>query len=70
MKRLQPNPTTEGLQDLYEAKEYLFKLQMKLAKVQDWSLDDLEKAFKNLKMAKPGMITDLFMNFLSMEDPL
>ena len=67
MKRLQPNPTTEGLQDLYEAKEYLFKLQMKLAKVQvskDWSLDDLEKALKNCKNGKArddhGFVYELF----------
>ena len=54
-KRLQPNPSTEGLEDLYEAKEYLFRLQMKLAKSQvsaDWSFNDLEKALKNCKNGK------------------
>ena len=67
LKRLKPNPTVSGFEDLYEAKEYLYKLQMKLAKTKvsdDWSMIDLEKALKKCKNGKArdehGFIYEIF----------
>ena len=67
IKRLKPNPCAEGFEDLYDAKEYLFNLQMKLAKdqvTQDWSIDDLNDALKKCKNGKArdeyGFVYELF----------
>ena len=67
IKRLKPNPTAEGFEDLYDAKQYLFNLQMKLAKdqvTQDWSIDELDKALKKCKNGKArdeyGFVYELF----------
>ena len=70
IKRLKPNPCAEGFEDLYDAKEYLFNLQMKLAKdqvTQDWSIDDLNDALKKCKNGKArdeyGFVYELFKGF-------
>ena len=66
-KRLKPNPTVEGFEDLYETKQYLYNLQMKLARTEvsdDWSMDDLDKALKKCKNGKArdehGFIYEIF----------
>ena len=52
---LQPNPVPEGFEELKNLKEYLFQLQMKLAKLKastDWQLEDLENALKSFTNGK------------------
>ena len=53
--RLQPNPVPDEYKELEELKEYLFEIQMKLAKSRvssDWCLADLNKALKSFKNNK------------------
>ena len=69
LKRLQPNPIADGFEELYDAKEFLFNLQLRLSKSQvsrDWSIDDLNKALKKCKNGKArdehGLVYELFKN--------
>ena len=66
-KRLKPNPTAKGFEDLYNAKEFLYDLQMKLARSQvseDWTFADLKNALKKCKNGKArdehGFVYELF----------
>ena len=66
-KRLKPNPNVEGFEELYETKEYLYKLQLKLARAEvsdSWSMEDLEKALKKCKNGKArdeyGFVYEIF----------
>ena len=67
ISRLKPNQTAEGFENLYDAKEYLFNLQMKIAKENvsaDWNLKNLNDALKKSKNGKArdehGFIYELF----------
>ena len=53
--RLKPNKIADGLEELKDLKEYLFKLRLKYASQvisEEWSIDDLEKVLKSLKSGK------------------
>lgn len=55
INRLKPNPVAEGYEELKTLKEYLFQLQMKLAKSRasmDWLMEDLENALKSFDNGK------------------
>ena len=65
--RLQPNPVSEDMAELKYLKEYLYNMQMNLAKnriTKDWTLNDLNKALKTLKNNKArdehGHVYELF----------
>ena len=65
--RLQPNPVSDGFEELKSLKEYLFDIQMKLAKScvsKEWSIEDLNNALKSFKNNKAhdehGHVYELF----------
>ena len=67
MDRLKPNKIADGLEELKDLKEYLFKLRLKYSsKVisEDWKMADLEKVLKSLKNGKArdphGHIYEIF----------
>ena len=54
-ERLEPNPIREEYSELKSMKEYLFKINHKIAKTtptKDWTLEDLEKCLKTFKNNK------------------
>ena len=54
-ERLKPSTILEGLEDLKDLKEYLFKLRFKYASKiisNPWQMNDLEKVLKSLKNGK------------------
>ena len=64
---MKPNKIADGLEELKDLKEYLFKLKLKYAGQvisEDWSIDDLEKVLKSLKNGKArdphGHIYEIF----------
>ena len=67
MDRLKPNKIADGLEELKDLKEYLFKLRLKYSsKVisEDWKMADLENVLKSLKNGKArdphGHIYEIF----------
>ena len=55
INRLEPNKIVDGLEDLKELKEYLFKLRLKYSRqiiTKDWTMLELEKVLKSLKNGK------------------
>ena len=65
--RLQPNPVSKDMAELKYLKEYLYDMQINLAKgrtTNDWTIDDLNKALKTLKNNKArdehGHVYELF----------
>ena len=67
INRLKPNKIADGLEDLKELKEYLFKLRLKYASQNvsaDWTIEHLNKVLKSLKNGKArdphGHIYEIF----------
>ena len=65
--RLQPNPVSKDMAELKYLKEYLYDMQINLAKgrtTNDWTIDDLNKALKTLENNKArdehGHVYELF----------